>query len=501
MAASDILFADVSKLLFSDVRDIVKLAGKSGKGKAASEWLKDLGGLPPEKVAHELAERLTEALAREHDPAKRLALLASCEEAAEIAVAALEKATEAAKLPLPAANQQTAIAADSMLKVLATEYATLALRVQAAAERPDAVELLHLAALRATQVLARRHLLAVRGGAVPSPASWKLMRDVYVVARTKGCARTSLPDEQTSVEGEYVCALMFALADPGRLPRPILSEAHALIASLAPKARIEPAATPRDDDTCRFLIGADKGRPALALSQVAPDKLKAADGLVLDCSAVAPELERRVVAGEVSSALSPETLRLLFEAWNSAAARPVERGGPPPQASLTAGFDEIARAVAGRPRPGDVESGSDWAVTEANPEGFAIRHLAGTPPIVDIGDLVLLRPVDDGKTHFCLVRKVNNLPGRHLELALQVLCTQAVVVPLPSEDITAFGQQGLLLPQLPGFGNAAGLIAAAGAIKADALLSAPGPDGLKRYRVGNRISASATTAFHLLQPA
>ena len=28
MAASDILFADVSKLLFSDVRDIVKLAGK-----------------------------------------------------------------------------------------------------------------------------------------------------------------------------------------------------------------------------------------------------------------------------------------------------------------------------------------------------------------------------------------------------------------------------------------------------------------------------------------
>lgn len=509
MAASDILFADVSKLLFSDVRDLVKLAGKEAGGKDAAAWLAGLADAPPEKVAPELAERLTEALAREHDPRKRLALLVGCEAAAATALAALETATETAPLPLPAAAQQAAVAADSLLKVLATDYAGLALGLQDKADQPESRTLLQLAGLRAMQSLARRELLAYRGHATPSHASWQMMRNVYALARAQGLARSDA--DEPSVEREYVAALLFTLADPGRLPRPGLAAAHAFVAGLAPRGRIEPAATPRDDTACRFLIAAGQGRPAQPLAQVEPDKLQAPGALVLDCSAIAPEIDQLIAAGPDAAPLPLDTLRLLHDAWSAAAASPrrFSRTQFKPRIDMIAGLPAITRLLSGKSlgrRQGDagrdeVTEGSEWLVINESPDGFGIQHLAGEAPALDIGDLVVLRPREHGKIHICLVRRSNHAGREKLELGVQLLSSTAYAVPLPAEDILAMGQQGILLPQLPAFGNAAGIITAAGALTPQSVITDNQAGTLKYYRLGSRIATSTAIEFHLLQTA
>lgn len=511
MAASDILFADVSKLLFSNVRDIVKLAGKEAGSKDAAEWLAGLEDAPPEKVAGELAERLGETLARVQEPAKRLALVSGCEAAATTALAALELATETASLPLLASAKQAAVAADSLLKALATEYAALSLRLQEKAEQPDAKELLRLAALRAMQALARREVLAYRGHAVPSPTSWKLMRDMYAVARAQGVAGPN--GDGTAVEHEYAAALLLALADPARLPRTALAAVHAFIAGLAPLARIEAASAPREDLSCRFLIATDKGRPAQPLAQTEDETEKAVapDGLVLNCAALAPKIEELLAAGGEAAPLPPEVMRLLHDAWSAAAApaRRFSRTQFKQHIDVIAGLPAILRLLSGR-SPGrrqndaahaDATDTSEWLVINESPDGFGLQHLNGEVPALAIGDVVMLRPREQGKIHICLVRRNNQAAREHLEIGVQLLSSAATVVPLPSEDILAMGQQGLLLLQLPAFSNAAGIIAAAGALTPQSVITHNQEGTLKYFRLGSRIATSTGIDFHLLQPA
>ena len=509
MAASDILFTDVSKLLFSDVRNLLKVASMDRAGKDVAAWLTGIKDAPPEKVALELAERLTEALAHEQDLRKRLTMLVSCEEAATSALTALELATETASLPLPAAAKQSAVAADSLLKVLATDYAGLAVAIQAGENHPDAKALLQLTMLHAMQTLARRELLAYRGHAVPSQTSWNLMRDVYVLARGQGMATAE--QDQPSVEREYAATLLFALADPGRLPRSSLAATHAFIAGLAPRARIEAATTAEagDNTSGRFLLIADKGRPAQPLANV--DQDKAQDGLVLDCSAIIPEIERLIAAGAEAAPVPLETLRLLHNAWSAAATAPrrFSRTQFKPRIDMITGLPAILRLLSGRTlgrrqsddAHGDEQDASEWLVINESPDGFGIQHLSGEAPALDIGDLVLLRPREHGKIHICLVRRSNHAGREHLELGVQLLSSNAYAIPLPSEDILALGQQGLLLSQLPAFGNASGIIIAAGALTPQSVVTDNQAGTLKYYRLGSRIATSTAIEFHLLQSA
>ena len=314
-----------------------------------------------------------------------------------------------------------------------------------------------------------------------------------------------------SVEREYAAALLFALADPGRLPRPSLAAAHAFIAGLAPRARIEAATTAEagDNTSCRFLLIADKGRPAQPLANVEEDKAQAPHGLVLDCSAVIPEIERLIAAGAEAAPLPLEIMRLLHDAWSAAATAPrrFSRTQFKPRIDMITGLPAILRLLSGRTlgrrqsddAHGDEQDASEWLVINESPDGFGIQHLSGEAPALDIGDLVLLRPREHGKIHICLVRRSNHAGREHLELGVQLLSSKATPLPLPSEDILAMGQQGLLLPRLPAFGNAAGLITAAGALTSQSVITDNQEGTLKYYRLGSRIATSTAIEFHLLQ--
>jgi hypothetical protein len=137
-------------------------------------------------------------------------------------------------------------------------------------------------------------------------------------------------------------------------------------------------------------------------------------------------------------------------------------------------------------------------VINESPDGFGIQHLNGKVPVLVIGDVVMLRPREQGKFHICLVRRHSPAP-QGAELGVQLLCSEATVLPLPSEDILAMGQQGLLLLRLPAFGNAAGLITAPGALTPQSVITDNQEGTLKYYGLGSRIATSTAIEFHLLQ--
>ena len=83
---------------------------------------------------------------------------------------------------------------------------------------------------------------------------------------------------------------------------------------------------------------------------------------------------------------------------------------------------------------------------------------------VEVGDLVAFRPRERGRIHLCLVRRITNAGAAQLELGLQELSPQAQSVAIPAPQAGAAVIQGIYLPKMPGFRNAAGLIVAPGTL-------------------------------------
>lgn len=511
MAASDIFFADVSDLLFRDVRNLSKPSGRATRNKDAVDWLVGLGDAPPEKVAHELIERLAEALAREHDPNRRLALLFSCEEAATKAIADLENATAAAALPLQPAVQQAAFAADSLLKAMGISYGRIAEGMDTKERSAEHEEAIQHAALRAIRVLGRRQMLAYRACATASAAAWKTMHDLYALSRRHGLAATK--DGQSSIEQEYLTALLLAITDPGRLPRDGLQAVRDFVATLAPLASIEDGSRYKNEaqSTSVFLLAPGRGRGGHAMNSLSEDQTLPPNGLVVDCAKIVAALDECIEGKGAEPALPAETLRLLRDAWGGdTAERRFARTQFMPRADMIVGITEIlaffAGTAFGRRKNDDGREAreaaaiSEWSIVNESPDGFGIRFLGGTRPPLDIGDLTILRPREHNQVCVCLVRRISHAAG-HLEIGLQQLCAQATVVNLPSEDISAFGQQAILLLQLPGFGNASGVIAATGLLKPHTVITEAAEGVVKRFKLGSRVASSTAIEFHLLQAA
>ncbi len=512
MAASDIFFADLTDLLFRDVRNLSKPSGRGGRNKEAIDWLAGLGDASPEQLAHELVKRLAAALVFEHDPNRRLALLCSCEEAATTVLAELELATSAAALPLLSAGQRAAHAADSLLKAMSIAYARIAEGMNATERSAGLEETARLAALRAMRVLGRRQLLAYRACATASAAAWKSMHDLYALSHRHGLAATR--DGQSSIQQEYLTALLLAIADPVRLPRAGLQAVQDFAATVAPLARIEDGSRYKNDGQARgsvFVLTPDRGRGGHGMNPLWKDQTLPPNGLVVDCTRIIAALDESIEGRGAEPALPVETLRLLRDAWGGdRAGRRFARTQFMPRADMVVGIREIlaffAATAFGRRNSDEgreareAAAASEWSIVNESPDGFGIRFLGGTRPPLDIGDLTILCPREHNQVCVCIVRRISHAAG-HLEIGLQQLCGQAGVVNLPSDDISAFGQQAILLPQLPGFGNASGVIAAAGLLKPHTIITAAAAGGDKRYKLGSRVASSTAIEFHLLQAA
>jgi len=256
MAASDILFADVSKLLFSDVRDIVKLAGKEAGGKMRLRGSR-ARRCAAEKVASELAERLTKTWRRSR-PAEVAWRCSTLRSRRGTALAALELATETAPLPLPAAamsgRRRRRLAASSHGDRLRRTRLSLQDKVGGPMMPGNCCGLPRCA--RCTPSPAARYS-AYRG---PCRAVVRLMEADAgrVLGRRDRLGRTgqgrgSGRARITSPPCSWPRRSRPAAAEPA------LAAAHALHRRLAPTPRIE-AATLRARHSCRFLIATDSPR-------------------------------------------------------------------------------------------------------------------------------------------------------------------------------------------------------------------------------------------------
>jgi hypothetical protein len=503
---SDLLKVDVTDILFRDVRNLTKPSGRGTKKGPAIDWLAGTESAVREKAAHEVSERLADALAREHDAGKRLWILLGCEDAISELLATIEAATETAELPLSPGAQQLALGADSLLKALGIAYGRLAEATDAQTGKSHLEDVIQPATIHALRILGRRQMLAYRAGVTASAASWKVLHDLYALARRDNFA--TVADGQSPVAHEYLTALMLAMVDPGRLTREQLAPVREFIAAKVPNVSLTDAPAYKGDGSASgmFWLLAGRGRNGHGLSRLPEDNTLPKEGYVIDCTEFIKALEQCIEDGSEEATLPADTLRLLRDTLvGTPAARRFPRTQFMPRADLVIGFKEVVGMFSGRGNGNAAADHNDpasgeWSIVNESPDGYGIKHVGTNQPRLEIGDLVVLRPREKNQPCVCLVRRISNAAGS-FEIGLQLLCAQAAIVDMPSEDITAFGQQVILLPHLPGFGNAAGVIATTGTLKPHTVISHALDGARKQFKLGSRVSNSSAIEFHLLQAA
>ncbi len=476
-----------------------RLESSEQGSQALRDWLEalyqeqagdDLSSLA--ELARQMATHLPRLLATSNNAHVRSKILVDIEDEAQRVLPALEESVSAAALPLNNEVHLDALAADNLLKALAAGYLSLAMQISAKRLSDSLRELLNNALTRATSNLFRRQQLAYRAYAQASSSSWLHLHEAYRIARAHDLLGRNKASD--SVETNYYAALLLALADPTKFPRssmPVLQE-HAL--KMARVVMLYPLlGRSLKPSGAMFLVRPVDGRPARAFGREGDAAPSEAD-FVLDCNPAVGELRREIAEREAGqqSPGEPNTgddelslLRTLLAMWRGHPVRRFNRTRFKPRGELVAGIEDLLAALNGvvlmrRQSDAQLAGGSwplvsEWIITDESPDGFGVRFLKGQVRHIDVGDVVAFRPRERGLLHVCLVRRVSNIGPTRLELGLQELAPSAQLQALPQNgngDST-----GVLLPKMPCYRNAPGLIVRPGSIAIGTQLSIPNDAG------------------------
>ena len=444
---------------------------------ALQDWLAGLGQMADFERARLLTERLKQLLAAQDNPLAQAKILAAVDSEAGQLLPPLEMTVAAAPLPLGNDASEAALAADNLLKALAAGHVQVAAQLIERRPAPVISETLGRALENAAATLLRRQLLAYRAYAPASATSWLSFHRIYGIAQTQ---KAQIHGAFDSVELHYHAALLLALADPMKFSRESLPLLQQLSEGMARHVRLYPTAGHKLPETASlFLVLPSEGRPARPLARNDPQPLDY-DGYIVDCNpavgALRKEIARHELAGGGASGDADLTvMAALLSMWRGHPQRRFSRTRFKPRGELVSGIEDLLAAVGGvallcrRSQdpipPGGVKPAvSEWAITDESPDGFGIRFLRGDMRRVEVGDLVAFRPRERGRIHLCLVRRITNAGAAQLELGLQELSPQAQSVAIPAPQAGAAVIQGIYLPKMPGFRNAAGLIVAPGTL-------------------------------------
>jgi len=483
---------------------------------ALREWLDGMRGAPADEVAASLAKRLTAMVAVQGNQHMRIKLLDTFDDIAQELLPALERDIEAAALPFDAATQARALAADNLLKALAAGYANVALGIEMRRLASGLSPLVLHALQRAIATLRRRQLLACRAYAAPSPASWRQLHELYrTAARLEllGAVKTGLPIGQL-----YISTLLIAYAEPGKFAR---TELDTLLdcavrgAALVRLRRHEAIGKLRPDAPLFVIAPGDSGPGRPLVRSLAGTE---GDRLYLDCSELAATLRSDIGAKArldmphewlLPNASLP-MLRTLAAMWGAQATRRFSRMRFKPRTDLVVGLADIGLFLAGaafRRRRDDASKRavpaspaiSEWSLIDESADGFGIRYVRGPIGGVEVGDVVAIRPRESSQVQICVVRRVSNTAQNRFELGLQGLAPQAVVVDLPAID-GGRRSRAVLMPRLPAYQNAAGLLAAPGTVPSGLEVRCPVGGRTLRLRLAQQIESNGSSEFHLLRP-
>lgn len=470
---------------------------------ALREWLDRHAGASIGKIAVGLANRMPQLAARQKNLHMRVRLLDTFGDAADGILVAIEDEIGRAPLPLPAETQANALAADNLLKAMTTSYGAVISAIESRRMGTGLAHLLQSTLQHTMQLVARRQMLAYLAYAYPSPTSWLQLHDYHRIARNRHLV--AHVKDGHSIESIYARALLLALADPTKRSRNDLKAVGRSIDSLLPLARLVLLAALGEEDRkakALFLLQAGEGCGSRPLSKVTT--LPPPDALALDARDVVAELARRLSQPNPPLPCSPEIAESLLRMWTEPPSRRFSRSRVKPKADLVAGIGGVANYLqsAFTRRQSDIGLHgripvSEWYIVNESPDGFGLRYSRGDPGNFDVGDLVGVRPRERSRVHICLIRRVSNSGHGRFELGVQELSPLALPIPLGANP-NSTARDAILLPRLPGFGNASGLAAPAGVLSSGEEVVWSRNNRSFRHQLGKRVEGNHRTELFLL---
>lgn len=483
------------------------------------QWVAALDDAAPADVAAALSSRLMPLVSEQRNMHMRTRLLDAFEEAADKVLPTLEDEVKRAPLPLAPQVKALALTADNLLKAQIKGCRSIVSNIEGL--QPGALpnHLLQHVVLRAMYALQRRQMLAYSAYAPPSDSSWQQLHELHRLARSRGVSKVS--KNSLSIEHIYVVTLLLAYADPSKFPRTELDALRTCADRMAPLVALLDTddALGTEAPSHLFLVRGNDGQPGAPFRR-SPKVAEARNCLVVDCGAVVAALNEEI-ALRADPAPGRETmlpqvgepmLRVLLKAWGSQPVRRFSRMRFKPRVDLVSSLPDAMKMVTGEAlrrrredhngRNGQQEHSappiSEWAVINESPDGFGIRYIEGPMRRLEVGELVGLRSREHSRTHLCLIRRASNAGQNRFDIGLQDLSPQAEIIDLPPSG-NGQQRQALLLPELPAYAGAAGIIAMPGDLPADLELTHQRAQKPVRLRLGRPIERNARLEFYLLE--
>ena len=444
-----------------------------------------LGTLPFDRPAV-AARALVKELQRLRDASNvrtRLKMLEAAVESARRLAHESEKEISHATLPLSPELQQTFVAANGLLKMLAAAYAGIAEEISRKWIGIGFARPLRLAVVRAMQFQAQRLSLAYRVYARGSNSAWSDLHHLYRIARNGGFANITPPGTAATAEQIYVNALLLAFSEPTKMAPGELERVRFYVERHAKLAQLEeaPAAQPGEKpmDAC-FLIKPKEARAGRSLVRASKIAIEPGD-LILRCNRLLAKLQGQI--GGIERGIEPVKLGLplaarqpqftallhnLHRLWSAPPLRRFSRHHFKPRVDIVVGFEALWTFLAGpafhrRTAEGGLEDRrlelSEWAIGNESPIGFSLQYIGGNGGPVCVGELVGMRPREQSTVHICITRRVVSSDLQHFELGLQKLAPVAVHTLITAFQAGASGSvsprrlRAIILPRLPGQGN------------------------------------------------
>lgn len=495
---------------------IARRSDETVEAHALREWLDSMSGAAAEEIASSLALRLHPMLSAQSNLHMRIKLLDTFEEITGELLPVLEHEVANSPLPFATSIQNKGLAADNLLKALASGYAAVLVVIESRRLGSGLILLAQHAAQHAMLVLRRRLLLAYRAYAPPSAGSWQQLHELFRASERLGILGP--PKSGLPIEHIYISALLVGYADPGKFARTELemlqdfAERGADLVHLRkPEAigELHPGAP-------LFVVVPGETGPGKPLVRTRTPGT--ANHIYLDCTDLASTIRSDI--GAKARLDVPHTwllpnaplsmLRTLAAMWGAQPTRRFSRMRFKPHADLVIGLLDVSLFLAGgalKRRSNDAEKRgisspaiSEWVLIDESPDGFGIRYRKGEVGNVEVGDIVGIRPRESSQVQICLVRRVSNASQTRFELGLQNLSPHALVVDLPAGE-GKLRAKAVLLPRMPAYNNAAGLLAKPGSVPEGLEILYPAGGATVRLKLAQRVEGNSRSDFFLLIPA
>jgi hypothetical protein len=434
------------------------------------EWLTALPQHDAAAAAGALIERLISFNRTDLQARARIRALEMFRDHVDGLLPHLERKLQDAAPPLSGALRHVAYLMEKLFKELAAGYSRSVLEVPKTWLSMGFRSQLHIPLVRAMEYHARRLALAQQLYARSPGAVWADLHRLYHLARDWRMDAEPIESPMVSALDVYRTALLLAFAQPSKLNRTDFLRVQSYLASHAQLAEITPVRN-GTETTCAFAIDHRRDKPGVALAKRKELTLENGE-LLLITAALVERIEtqvKRVRSGIGATSLGlpeegatlgyQELLQRLATNWRGERAVRPTRTQFHPRIEAWVGLREIWRALrAETPAESGAEPAaevgaaraSEWIVLNESSRGFALRHMSGTPPPIQVGELVAIRPRGRGAIFVCLVRWIQSNNPEHLEVGIQQLAPVAVpAVYKPSEANGGAPEPVLFFPQMP----------------------------------------------------